>query len=67
MELVAQVQRRYDELLDALPPAAAAEPAVVDIAWMIEELRVSLFAQSLRTKGAVSETRIVRAIEALVP
>ena len=34
------------------------------IRWMIEELRVSLFAQSLGTREKVSETRILRSIEA---
>jgi ATP-dependent helicase HrpA len=67
MEVVARVQRRYDELVDALPPSAAGDPDVVQIAWLIEELRVSLFAQSLGTDGPVSETRILRAIAALVP
>jgi Domain of unknown function (DUF3418) len=32
------------------------------IRWMIEELRVSLFAQSLGTKGSVSEQRVRRAL-----
>ncbi|MEA3019609.1 MAG: ATP-dependent helicase HrpA, partial [Actinomycetota bacterium] len=34
-----------------------------DIRWMLEELRVSLFAQSLGTKGKVSETRILKEID----
>jgi len=37
-------------------PARAAELA--DVRWLIEELRVSLFAQQLGTDGAVSEKRI---------
>jgi ATP-dependent helicase HrpA len=35
------------------------------VRWMLEELRVSLFAQSLGTKGSVSEQRIRKAIAAL--
>jgi ATP-dependent helicase HrpA len=35
------------------------------VRWMIEELRVSLFAQVLGTPGPVSEKRILAAVERL--
>jgi ATP-dependent helicase HrpA len=35
-----------------------------DVRWLLEELRVSFFAQSLGTKEKVSEQRILRAIDA---
>ncbi|HET6664589.1 MAG TPA: ATP-dependent RNA helicase HrpA, partial [Acidimicrobiales bacterium] len=35
------------------------------VRWMLEELRVSLFAQSLGTKGSISEQRVRKAIAAL--
>ncbi|WP_234788651.1 ATP-dependent RNA helicase HrpA [Mycolicibacterium iranicum] len=65
MERVAAVQEAYDELRAALSPARAAAPDVTDIAWMIEELRVSLWAQQLGTARPVSEQRIYRALDAL--
>jgi ATP-dependent helicase HrpA len=37
---------------------------VREIRWMIEELRVSLFAQSLGTAYAISEQRIYKAMDA---
>jgi len=37
------------------------------VRWMIEELRVSYFAQSLGTRVPVSEQRVVRAIAAAMP
>jgi ATP-dependent helicase HrpA len=40
-------------------------PAVRDIEWMIEELRVSLFAQALGTAHPVSPERVRKAIAAL--
>jgi ATP-dependent helicase HrpA len=40
---------------------------VCDIGWMIEELRVSLWAQQLGTARPVSEQRIYRAIDAVTP
>ena len=57
--------RTYDELRSALSPARAAAADVREIAWMIEELRVSLWAQQLGTRGSVSEQRILRAIDAV--
>lgn len=36
-----------------------------EVAWMLEELRVSLFAQSLGTRGKVSEARVRKAIRAI--
>ncbi|WFE43934.1 ATP-dependent RNA helicase HrpA [Verrucosispora sp. WMMD1129] len=60
---VAVVQREYDELLAALPPARRSSQAVRQIRWMIEELRVSIFAQALGTPYPVSEQRIYRAMD----
>ena len=65
MARVAAVQGAYDELLAALSPARAAATDVRDIAWMIEELRVSLWAQQLGTARPVSEQRIFRALDAV--
>jgi ATP-dependent helicase HrpA len=55
----------YDELLAALPPDRRDDEGVVQIRWMLEELRVSLWAQPLGTPYPVSEQRILRAIETL--
>jgi ATP-dependent helicase HrpA len=63
---VRAVQDAYDELLGALPPGRAAATDVRDIARMIEELRVSLWAQQLGTARPVSEQRIYRAIDAVL-
>ncbi len=60
---VAVVQREYDEFLAALPAARRSSPAVRQIRWMIEELRVSIFAQALGTPYPVSEQRIYRAMD----
>ncbi|WBB52121.1 ATP-dependent RNA helicase HrpA [Verrucosispora sp. WMMD573] len=60
---VAVVQREYDEFLAALPPARRSSEQVRQIRWMIEELRVSIFAQALGTPHPVSEQRIYRAMD----
>ncbi|OBF12592.1 ATP-dependent RNA helicase HrpA [Mycobacterium sp. ACS4054] len=62
MQRVHAVQRAYDELAATPPPAT---DDIRDIAWQIEELRVSLWAQQLGTPRPVSEQRIYRAIDAL--
>jgi ATP-dependent helicase HrpA len=61
------VHDAYDDLVKALPPGRAAADDVRDIARMIEELRVSLWAQQLGTARSVSEQRIYRAIDAVGP
>ena len=55
----------YAALLESLRPAQRAADDVVALGWMLEELRVSLFAQSLGTAFPVSVKRIVRAIAAI--
>lgn len=65
MARVAGVQAAYDELVSALSPARAAATDVRDIAWLIEEFRVSLWAQQLGTARPVSEQRILRALDAV--
>ena len=52
----------YAELAAAAPPGPLPD-FVDDVGWLIEELRVSLFAQSLRTAVPVSEKRVRTALE----
>ncbi|MBD3782795.1 MAG: ATP-dependent RNA helicase HrpA [Micrococcales bacterium] len=61
-EQVDAVESAYADLLESLPAVRRGAPEVADIAWMVEELRVSLFAQTLGTNGPVSEKRVRRAI-----
>jgi ATP-dependent helicase HrpA len=62
MAQVHAVQDAYDDLIRALPPARKTAADVGDIAWQIEELRVSLWAQQVGTPRPISEQRIYRAI-----
>jgi len=61
MRRVQRLERRYDELVDRVQSVAA-----FDVRWMIEELRVSLFAQSIGTPSRISEERVSRAIDQLL-
>ncbi|SHN05973.1 ATP-dependent RNA helicase HrpA [Cryptosporangium aurantiacum] len=61
---IAAVTEVYRDWLNRLPLERRSDDAVREIRWMIEELRVSLFAQSLGTAYAISEQRIYRAMDA---
>lgn len=54
----------YKELLNKIPKGVDIPENVKEIRWMIEELRVSYFAQQLGTPYPVSDKRIKNAIDA---
>lgn len=58
MERIQDLESARDELSDAMPGSVE----LIEIAWMLQELRVSLFAQELGTKGKVSEKRVREAL-----
>ena len=60
---VEQVQQAYQQLLAKLPKSKPISDEVAEIRYMIEELRVSLFAQQLGTKYQVSDKRVLNIIE----
>ena len=61
---VRAVEAYYQQLLGALAPSQMT-PRVVAAGWMIEELRISLFAESLGVRTPVSAKRVNREIAAL--
>jgi ATP-dependent helicase HrpA len=67
LALTQRVQALQQKLDKAEALAGADRDALVEVRWMVEELRVSLFAQSLGTRTPVSEERISRAIERALP
>ncbi|MFI6470359.1 ATP-dependent RNA helicase HrpA [Streptomyces sp. NPDC050516] len=67
MEKVHEMQDEYAWLLEQLPQGRPVPQQVLDIRWMIEELRVSYFAHALGTAFPVSDKRIVKAIDAAAP
>jgi ATP-dependent helicase HrpA len=62
---VHRVTGAYRQAVEQLPPARRADSDVQAVRWMIEELRVSLFAQVLGASGPVSEKRIEAALARL--
>src|SRR5690606_10788795 len=67
MEKVREMQDEYAWLLEQMPQGRPVPRQVLDVRWMIEELRVSYFAHALGTAHPVSDKRIVKAIDALAP
>ncbi|MFK4224355.1 ATP-dependent RNA helicase HrpA [Streptomyces sp. NPDC019890] len=67
MEKVHEMQDEYAWLLEQMPQGRPVPQEVLDIRWMIEELRVSYFAHALGTAQPVSDKRIVKAIDAAAP
>jgi ATP-dependent helicase HrpA len=63
MAVVDRVREEYERRR----PYLLAGPDLDAIRWMIEELRVSLFAQQLGTPYPISEKRVYRALDSLSP
>jgi ATP-dependent helicase HrpA len=62
---VHQLEEAYRAARDrarSAPPDRSREVALDDVRWMLEELRVSLFAQQLGTPAPVSDKRIRKAL-----
>ncbi|CAI0691852.1 ATP-dependent RNA helicase HrpA [Serratia quinivorans] len=62
---VEQVQQAWQQWLNKLSPKRQQDDEVKEVRWMIEELRVSLFAQQLGTPYPISDKRILQTIEQL--
>ena len=60
---VEQVQQAWQSWLNKLPATRRDDEDVQEIRWMIEELRVSYFAQQLGTPYPISDKRILQAME----
>lgn len=62
MLAVQELEDAYDKAVKALPGGVAPSAELAQVEWMIEELRVSFFAQELGTAYTVSEKRIRKAL-----
>jgi ATP-dependent helicase HrpA len=67
MAVARRVEQAYQQALADLPSARRHDADVTDVRWMLAELRVSLFAQTLGTQVPVSENRILGALGRLLP
>ncbi|MBQ4833291.1 ATP-dependent RNA helicase HrpA [Pseudoalteromonas sp. MMG010] len=58
-----KVSDEYNKLVNKIPSGMPMPPEIVDIFWMQQELRVSLFAQTLGTPYPISAKRILNAMK----
>ncbi|MEU5694562.1 ATP-dependent RNA helicase HrpA [Actinosynnema sp. NPDC020468] len=64
MDRVHEVHAEYRELRAALP-ADEPQDGLDEVRWMIEELRLSYFAQTIGTRYTVSDKRVFKALDAI--
>ncbi|MFD1827798.1 ATP-dependent RNA helicase HrpA [Mumia zhuanghuii] len=62
---VQELEARFYEVVETLPDIERQSDAVLAARWALEELRVSLFAQRLRTATTVSAKRVTKLIDAI--
>ncbi|HEY1324994.1 MAG TPA: DUF3418 domain-containing protein, partial [Streptosporangiaceae bacterium] len=67
MAIAQRAEQAWRQAVAELPAARRDQPDVTEVRWMLEELRVSLFAQTLGTRAPVSENRILAALGRLRP
>jgi ATP-dependent helicase HrpA len=65
MEIVQRVSEDYDHVLVQIGPEARYRDDITAVRWIIEELRMSLFAQPIGAAIPVSEQRILAALDRL--
>lgn len=67
MAVVQELEDEFDAALDAVPEQLPVPRELTAVKWMLEELRVNLFAQQLGTAQTVSVKRIRRALKQARP
>src|SRR5699024_4701219 len=64
MRSVQSLEHDYAALMDQAPAGVPTPSVITEIFWLLQELRISLFAQQLGTATRVSEKRVRQAIQA---
>jgi ATP-dependent helicase HrpA len=67
MAVVTPLKNRYHARLAKHRAAGIIDPNLTQYRWMLEELRVSLFAQGLKTAVPVSEQKVEKLWEQVTP
>ena len=63
MRGVHELEAEYARRLEAWPPGRPVPAALREVPWLLEELRMSHFAQALGTRGQVSAKRIRKQLD----
>ncbi|MBY6223746.1 ATP-dependent RNA helicase HrpA [Ferrimonas balearica] len=62
---VQKVEQAYQAALNKLPKGQSVPEALTAVRWLLEEYRISCFAQALGTKVPISDKRILNALDEL--
>ncbi|MBY6095500.1 ATP-dependent RNA helicase HrpA [Ferrimonas balearica] len=62
---VQKVEQAYQAALNKLPKGQSVPEGLTAVRWLLEEYRISCFAQALGTKVPISDKRILNALEEL--
>jgi ATP-dependent helicase HrpA len=62
MRAIRELEDLYRRRLEQLPPGATVPPELSEVPWMLEELRMSHFAQAIGARGHVTARTIRRAL-----
>lgn len=65
--VIAGLWNQYEQRLEKHRKAGICDPALAEFRWQIEELRISLFAQELKTTYPVSAKRLQKLWEEVIP
>ncbi|CAA9530110.1 MAG: ATP-dependent RNA helicase HrpA, partial [uncultured Solirubrobacteraceae bacterium] len=60
---VHELEAAYRARVESLPPGRGIPPELREVRWLLEELRMSHFAQSLGVRGPISSKRVRRALQ----
>lgn len=63
MNIIEEVENQYEKWVNSLPQIVRSKDSIINIRWMIQELRVNLFAQQLGTPYPISPKRVKQQIE----
>ena len=64
MQVAQTLEKEYADIKRQAPTGVPTPPAISEIFWQLQELRISLFAQELGTATSVSEKRLRQAMKA---
>lgn len=62
-QVIHELEKAYEDLTAQAPTGVPTPAAIQEIFWLLQELRVSLFAQELGTAVSISEKRLRQAIK----
>jgi ATP-dependent helicase HrpA len=64
-QVVGALTDEYHRVVAAIPSSQPLPEPLVEVRWMLEELRISYFAQTLGTRYPVSDKRVIKVLDSI--